>query len=252
MALCTLCFGGKAIRKASAMNVIFPDNSDVPGPYPVLYLLGGMADDHTIWCRQTSIERYIQDLPLVAVMPSGGRGWYTDAVVGEAYEQHIMKDVIGFVERTLNVRTDREGRAITGLSMGGYGAMKLALKYPDVFGSVAAHLGAYDVVRSMGRDENARAERARIFGDDPVGGSNDVFALAKRLDPARAPRIRFDAALDDGLIVQSRAFHEHLESLGITHVYAENPGGHTWAFVDEHVKDSIAFVWQTLGPAPKG
>jgi S-formylglutathione hydrolase FrmB len=229
------------------MNVIFPDDADARGPFPVLYLLHGLADDHTMWCRQTSLGRYVQELPLIVVMPNGGRSFYSDAVDGPSYEQHIMKDVIGFVERILNVRAYREGRAIGGLSMGGYGSMKLALKYPAVFGSVVAHAGVYNMRHMIGPDDSPLPERRRIFGDDPVGGPDDVFALAERLDPALAPRICFDCGIDDPLIEHSRALHAHLQSLGIQHSYAECPGGHSWAYGDEHIQEALAFHWQTLG-----
>jgi putative tributyrin esterase len=247
MAVCTLHFHGEAIQKASSMNVIFPHRSDVQGPFPVLYLLHGLSDDHTIWCRRTSLERYVQELPLIVVMPDGGRSFYTDVVEGPPYEQHIMKDVIGFVERAFNVRTDREGRAIGGLSMGGYGSMKLALKYPDLIGSVVAHSGVYDMRELLTPDADLHAGTRRIFGDDAIGGPNDVFALAEQLDPAQAPRIRFDCGVDDGLIEHNRALHAHLQSLGIPHAYAEYPGAHTWAYWDEHIQEAIAFHWQTLG-----
>lgn len=245
MAVCTLQFHGEAIDKASSMNVVFPHDPKLEGPFPVMYLLHGLSDDHTIWCRRTSIERYVQDLPLVVVMPDSGRGFYTDAVAGPAYERHIIEDVIGFVERMFNVRTDREGRAIGGLSMGGYGAMKLALKYPHVFGSVVAHSGVYDVRRFSSPD--APDEFRRIFGPDAVGGSNDVFALASRLDSERLPAIRLDCGVDDRLLADNRSLHAHLESLDISHEYAEYPGAHTWDYWDEHIQEAIAFHRKTLG-----
>jgi S-formylglutathione hydrolase FrmB len=247
MAVCTLHFHGEAINKASSMNVILPQQSAHRGPFPVLYLLHGLSDDHTIWCRRTSVERYVQDLPLVVVMPDGGRGFYTDAVTGLAYERHIMEDVIGTVERLFQVRTDRAGRAIGGLSMGGYGSLKLALKYPDVFGSVVAHSGVYDMARLITPDTQRHIQTRAIFGPDAVGGDNDVFALAQRLDPAQAPAIRVDCGVDDGLIADNRALHAHLDALGIAHEYAEYPGAHTWAYWDEHIQEAIAFHWRTLG-----
>ena len=98
-----------------------------------------------------------------------------------AYERHIMGDVIGYVERVFNVRADRRGRAIGGLSMGAYGAIKLALKHPGMFGSVVAHSGAYDLSFAQVPPEFHPMFR-RIFGPDPVGGPEDVFALAERID----------------------------------------------------------------------
>src|ERR1044071_6734116 len=98
------------------------------GPFATFYLLHGLSDDHTIWLRRTSIERYVSSLPLIVVMPDGERGFYTDAQEGFAFESAITKDLISFIDRTFPTKADRSGRAIGGLSMGGDGAVKLALK----------------------------------------------------------------------------------------------------------------------------
>lgn len=247
MAVCTVHFHGEAIEKASGMTVLLPHKSESKGPFATFYLLHGLSDDHTIWTRRTSIERYVQDLPLVVVMPDTGRGFYTDACEGMAYERHIMEDVIGFVERHFNVRADRQSRAIGGLSMGGYGSLKLALKYPDRFASVAAHSGVYDMRRFA--DPQCPAEFKRIFGADPAGGPEDVFALAERIDRAQLPAIRFDCGTADELLPDNRALHAHLEKLGIPHEYAEFPGAHEWSYWDLHVQEAIQFHLRALGIA---
>jgi S-formylglutathione hydrolase FrmB len=251
VAVATVHFRSEAIGTASSMNVILPHGVEFTGPFAVLYLLHGTSDDHTTWCRETGIERYVRELPLVVVMPDGGRAFYTDAYQGMAYERHITEDVIGFVERNLNVRTDRLGRAIGGWSMGGYGAMKLALKHPDVFGSVVAQAGIYDLrpLYDLASDipPEGRAEAQRIFGPSPIGGRDDVFALAEGIDRAMLPAIRFDCGVEDQVIAHSRALHAHLERLSIPHEYREFPGAHTWAYWREHVQEAIQFHWRTLG-----
>ena len=131
MAVCTMNFWGAALQKQCSMNVILPESAKTRGPFCLLIQLHGLSDDHTIWLRRTSIDRYVSELPLIVVMPDGGRGFFCDAVDGPAYEKHLMEDVPGFVEKYFPVRRDRRGRAIGGLSMGGYGSMKLALKYPQ-------------------------------------------------------------------------------------------------------------------------
>ena len=80
MAFATINYFSRSLKKASSFNVVFPDDPNVPQPWSVFYLLHGLSDDHTIWMRRTSIERYVDGLPLVVVMPDGGRGWYTNAV----------------------------------------------------------------------------------------------------------------------------------------------------------------------------
>src|SRR3954454_6384719 len=143
MAFATINYHSHALRKASSFNVIFPDDPNIPRPWGAFYLLHGLSDDHTIWMRRTSIERYVGALPLVVVMPDGGRGWYTNAADGQSpYEDDLVKDVVGLVDRTFPVKAERSGRAIGGLSMGGYGAVKVALKHHDQFASANSHSGA--------------------------------------------------------------------------------------------------------------
>jgi len=154
------------------MNVIFPEIGVGEPPFPVFYLLHGLSDDHTSWARRTSIERYVAPLPLIVVMPDGGRGFYCDAVEGPAYERHVIEDVIGFVDRTCQTIPERKGRVIGGLSMGGYGALKLALKFPHLFCSAVAHSSAFDVRRRIEHPEMS-AEMRRIFGLSPAGGPDD-------------------------------------------------------------------------------
>jgi putative tributyrin esterase len=179
-------------------------------------------------------------------MPDGGRGFYCDAVDGPAYERSLLDDVIGFVDRTFHTIPEREGRVIGGLSMGGYGAIKLALKYPQLFCSAVAHSAALDVRWRIERPESS-AEMRRIFGPAPGGGPNDPYALAATIDRTRLPALRLDCGREDGLLEENRAFHRHLEQLGIPHEYAEFPGAHTWDYWDHHVQEAIAFHRRALG-----
>ncbi|HUU42680.1 MAG TPA: alpha/beta hydrolase family protein [Planctomycetota bacterium] len=239
MAVCTMSFWSPALQKECAMNLILPDRVKTRRKLCVLVQLHGLSDDHTAWMRRTSIDRYVSELPLVVVMPDGGRSFYCDAPDGPACETFLMKDVLGFVERFFPVRTDRRGRAIGGLSMGGYGAMKLALKYPDRFASVVSHSSAFDFGHSEMRLE--RPEFARILGGAASGGKDDLFAVAEGLDRRRAPAIRFDCGRDDGLIGSNRRFHKHLMKLKIAHRYREYPGAHNWAYWDEHIQEALRF-----------
>ncbi len=244
MAFCTMNFWGASLQKQCSMNVILPESDKLRPPFGLLIQLHGLSDDHTIWLRRTSLDRYVAALPLVVVMPDGGRGFYCDAAEGPAYEAHIMKDVLGFVEKYFPVRKDRRARAIGGLSMGGYGAMKLGLKFPDVFASVVAHSSAF----SFGHDpERGKVpEWKRVFGEPVPGGKDDLYAIAGKLDPRKAPAIRFDCGKDDGLLAGNRQFRRHLRKLGIRHEYGEYPGDHNWAYWDEHVQQALRFHMKHL------
>ncbi|MGD2173815.1 MAG: alpha/beta hydrolase family protein [Candidatus Brocadiaceae bacterium] len=245
MAIMRVGFFGDSIGKQADMTVILPE-IETPPPYPALYLLHGLSDDDTIWTRRTSLERYVAEMPLVVVMPDGGRGFYTDAVRGPDWEKHIMQDVIGFAERFFPLIPERSGRVIGGLSMGGYGSMKLALKYPEWFCSVVAHSSAFDLSARL-KDPERAEEFSLIFGQAPAGGDNDVFALAEQVDRTVLPAIRFDCGTEDGLLVENRRFHQHLQELGIEHEYAEFPGGHEWAYWDGHIQEALSFHAAALG-----
>ena len=239
MALCQVSFFAQQIQKCSQMIVILPDAGR--GPFPVFYLLHGFSDDYTIWSRRTSIERYVAELPLIVVMPDGYNGFYCDAVNGPAFESYLLKDVVGFVERVFPAMRTRNGRVIGGLSMGGYGALKVALKHPDLFCSAVSHSGGLNVARRKGRD------LAHIFGASGRGGKDDLFAIAEQVDRATLPAIRFDCGTEDHLLADNRRFHKLLERLAIPHEYEEFPGAHTWTYWDVHVQEALAFHRRALG-----
>ena len=248
MAFATIQYQSRSLQKASAFNIIFPEDANLPRPWATFYLLHGLSDDHTIWERRTSIERYVARMPLVVVMPDGGRGWYSNAQQGYAYEDDLLKDIMGMVERTFPVRAERSGRAIGGLSMGGYGAVKLALKHPEVFASANSHSGALGFLR---RDAGQQArgispEFDRIFGPTPQDGPDDPFGIVEKMDHGRIPALRIDCGTEDFLLGQNRAFHAHLDKLKVEHEYAEYPGSHDWAYWDLHVREAIAFHKRNL------
>jgi len=230
-------FFANSIQKASSMNLLIPER---PGPWATLYLLHGLSDDHTMWQRRTSIERYVEGTRLLVVMPDGHRNFYVNdpRPGGMAYEDHIVRDVRGFVERTFPVVRSRRGRAIAGLSMGGYGAMMLGLKHAGLFSVISAHSGAFGLLH-MG-------DRRPQFADLLASLSKtkyDCASLARALKRSgRKVAIRFDCGTDDGLIDRNRALHAQMEKVHLAHEYAEYPGGHNWAYWDEHIRETLAFV----------
>jgi len=248
MAFCELRYFSKALQKQTAANVILPDGEGMTGPFPVLYLLHGLSDDHTIWHRRTSIERYVQNLPLIVVMPDGGRGFYCDAEQGFAYETALVQELLNLVDRLFPTRAERGGRCLAGLSMGGYGAIKFALRFPDLFCSAVSHSGALGFGhRPLTGDEPWEVEFRRVVGANPVGGPNDLYALAEKVDRAKRPALRIDCGTEDFLIEDNRQFHAHLDGLGILHEYAEFPGTHEWGYWDQHVQEALAFHARNLG-----
>lgn len=251
MAFCELKYFSNALGKMTAANVILPENGST-GPFPVLYLLHGLSDDNTGWARRTSIERYVANWPLIVVMPDSGRGFYCDAQEGMPYETAIAGDLVSYIDNVFQTRKERTGRALAGLSMGGYGAVKLALRFPERFVSAHSHSGALGFGHRSLEDEDSFAmEFRRIVGANPQGGIHDLYALSKQLvaSPSK-PALRIDCGVDDFLIEDNRAYHKHLEQIGYAHEYAEYSGAHDWDYWDEHVREAIVFSARHLGVSP--
>jgi len=244
MPLCELHYRSNALEKQTAASILLP-SADVPGPYNVMFLLHGLSDDNTAWTRYTSIERYVSGLPLIVVMPDGGRGFYCDAEEGFAYGTAIG---IELPELIRGYFPTKPAWCATGLSMGGYGAAKLALTHPELFVSAHSHSGAVGFGHHVEYlDSDRGAEFRRILGELPKGGKNDLYALAKSLPRISHPKLRIDCGVEDFLIEDNRAFTAHLSAIGFEHEYEEFPGAHTWDYWDRHVVDAIDFHCKNLG-----
>jgi len=243
MVLCTVHFRSESIRKQDGINVLIPDIGK--GPFAVLYLLHGHSDDYTIWSRRTSLERYAQGRKLIIVMPDGHLSYYVNdpRTGGCAYEDHIVKDVVGFVDRVFPTIRSRRARALAGLSMGAYGAMMLGMRHPETFSVLSSHSAPFDFAH---RDRPERPGLSALTSALPKG-KYDCFTLARKLKEARRRlAIRFDCGTEDFLLESNRAFHKHLTKLGIKHEYAENPGEHNWTYWDEHIQETLDFVTENL------
>ena len=249
MAVCEFHLSqSNVLEKMISFTAIVPEGKT--GPFPVFYLLHGLSDDHTAWTRLSNIEAYVRDLPLIVVMPNGERGFYTDSVSNPraAFETNLVKDIVGFVDRTLQTIPTREGRVIAGLSMGGYGAIKMAVKHPEMFCAAVSHSGAVGFGgRSFSPDDDWGREWFSMLGAHPAGGPDDIAALAEKIDRATLPALRIDCGTEDFLLEENRAFTAHLTALGIPHEYEEHPGDHNWVYWNRHVLDTVKFFCKALG-----
>lgn len=214
MPFAELHYFSNCLAKQTACNVILPE-IEAGRRYPVMYLLHGLSDDYTIWCRRTSIERYAEGLALIIVMPDGGRSLYSNTLTGQRYEDALAIELPEMIDRIFPTLTSREGRCLTGLSMGGYGALKFAMKYPDRFGSCVSHSGAMNFGNepNLGGTER-EAEFRMLVGETPAGGPNDLFAIAEQIDRNKLPAIRIDCGTEDFLLNHNRRMAKHLNKSG--------------------------------------
>ncbi|HMB95891.1 MAG TPA: alpha/beta hydrolase family protein, partial [Tepidisphaeraceae bacterium] len=248
MSLCEIHWFSKTLRKQVSTMVILPDVGKPP--FSTFYLLHGLSDDHTIWLRRTRIEHFVRDLPLIVVMPDGFRGYYTDNEHGPAYAKYINEELIAFIERNFPAKPSRSSRCIGGLSMGGYGALRAALGYPDRFVSANSHSGAV-LHGSKKWKRGTNFDWTDIYGTDPRGTNHDLLKLAAdaKRRGKKLPRLLIDCGLDDVLLNENREFHSKLDSLGVANDYIEFPGGHDWDYWEIHIREAIAFHAKHLKPA---
>lgn len=230
------------LKRSTQVCVLLPEGES-DAPCKTLWLLHGLTDDHTAWTRYTSVERYAREHRLAVVMPNADRSWYTNTAYGVNYFNFIADELPALCRRHFRGLSEaREDNLVAGLSMGGYGALKLALCRPEQYGACISLSGALDITRK-GRPCNL-AEWQSIFGydlaspDDLGGGEHDLFALAQnnRNEGHRFPEIALWCGLSDSLMRTNRDFDRHLTALGVAHTYEESEGDHSWRWWDFHLQ----------------
>lgn len=257
MAFLQLNYYSKALKMNVPVNVILPErSSNEPGTgapdveiYKTLYLFHGMGGNYTVWMRRTSIERYAAEYGIAVVMPEVGRSWYTDTCYGADYFTFVTEELPAVCRSYFKgMSAKREDNLVAGFSMGGYGALKVALTYPDRYLACACLSGALDITR-IGRHINMQEWRA-IFNfnmQDPMeleGSPHDIYALARRNkeEGCTFPKLHLWCGTEDTLIEDNRRFHALLEELDVEHCYEESEGDHSWEWWDIHIRGALRFL----------
>lgn len=236
-----------ALGVQTRMHVLLPQRL-AAGKAKTLYLLHGMSDDEGTWMRRTSIERYAEEKGLAVVMPDGGLGWYTDMYRGLAWFKFISGELPALCRRFFPILSDkREDTYIGGNSMGGYGALKCALRAPQTFSKVISLSGALDATDTAINNTVPATRRywEDVFGpaEDVSGSENDLFAAATALtDPALRPRIYMWCGTEDFLYAQNTRMRDHLRALGYDLTYEESPGDHQWRHWDKKIADALDWL----------
>ena len=222
----------------TAFNVIIPEVKAQEKP-KVLYLLHGLSDDHTIWSRRTSIERYASAYNLAVIMPTTQRGFYTNMKVGYDYWTYISEELPAMVKSMFNVSDKREDTFAAGLSMGGYGAIKLGLAAADKFAAVASMSGALDIQARKGEWPDFQA----IFGEE-FDKNNDLFYLADTLKASgkQCPRLYICCGTEDFLYNDNQIFLNKVRDLNYYVTYKEGPGNHSWEYWDAMIQDILKWL----------
>ena len=252
-------FFSETLGLFSTMYVLLPQRkmaeikSKRAPKYRTLYLLHGHSDDHTAWQRWTSIERYAEaeDLNLAVVMPAVHLSFYNDMAHGGKYWQFISEEVPALVRDIFPLSSDRKDNFVGGLSMGGYGAFKMALTHPDRFAAAASLSGALDIraVVNPRSDRNNKvwlAEMQTVFGDlsKVPGSKHDLITLAKTVAKGHVkPRLYHCCGTEDILHADNIRFRDAVRKLPLDLTYKDGPGEHNWAYWDKMIQNALAWMF---------
>lgn len=215
--------------------------------WPCLWLLHGMSDDHTIWCRRTCIERYAEAAGIAVVMPNVHRSFYTDMVQGGRYWTFLSEELPRLMRGFFPLSSAREDNAVAGLSMGGYGAAKWLLSRPESLIAGASLSGALDMCQRMADlsgDVERQREMNRIFGEQPPRGTaEDLLALLKgSVDKKTKSALLQICGTEDFLYQDNLRFKACAEDYGYPLTYRERPGEHAWDFWEVAIQEVLAWL----------
>jgi putative tributyrin esterase len=244
----------KLMNREMPYRVIFPANYDLSKDkrYSVVYLLHGLFGHFDNWVEKTKLKDYAKDYEYIIVTPEGNNSWYTDSisVPNDKYETYIANELIAEIDAKFRTIADKEHRAIAGLSMGGYGALKFGIKYPEKFILAGSFSGALAVGSFKTKEELPagvfRESVISIYGDaDGVTKkSNDLFKLVNEMPKdkvAALPFLYLSCGTEDefGLLYNNRALVDDLTKQKIPHEFRELPGKHKWDFWDNQVEEFL-------------
>ena len=226
--------------------------------WPVLYLLHGLFGSCDNFLELTRLTEYVAGKRLVVVLAEGGDGWYTDSAttLEDKFESSLLNELMPDVESRYGCGGSRSLRAVAGLSMGGYGALKFACKRPDLFIFAASMSGAFDAASRTAQNpgfdwENLGPSIQKAFGaaNGRVRRENDLFRLAADFSPTGPPGppfIYLDCGLDDGFLETNRELAALLRKKRIPHLYRELPGGHDWHYWDRQTAFIVDLATERL------
>ena len=249
-------FFSETLGLTSSAYVLLPQGPPPAGrkAHRTLFLLHGLSDDHTAWMRRTGIERYADAKNIAVVMPAVARSFYQDMASGPRYWTFLSEELPSLMRRFFPLSAEREDTFAAGLSMGGYGALRLGLGCPNKFAAVASMSGALDFVgrlRDSGKEGSriSQAEWRGVAGSEKnaAGTDSDLYHLARRVSAESGPKpaLYISCGTEDELLPDSRAFHRHLDDARYPHHYEESPGAHDWTFWDRQIQRVLD--WLPLG-----
>lgn len=248
MAVATIDFASKQLKMNTLVTVCFPDSSGektVPmSKRKVLWLLHGLSDDGTSWLRYSRIDKYAKDNELVVVMPSVNRSMYCDNVNGQNYFSFVANELPDYFEKVFNLSRKKEDNFIAGLSMGGYGAIKIGLTYPQRYAAVGSFSGVLSLeplkLALTSDMKNEFSFMLPALADTDSSELNPTALLDA--EKHRGMKMYIACGLQDALMETNLMFKKRAEKLGLNFDYSFTNGNHEWDYWDEQLKGFIKYA----------
>lgn len=238
-----------AMGTVSNATVVLPDSyAKSNHRYPTVYVLHGWSGNDTDWTAKTEIGKLADQYGVILVMPDGAYDkWYVDSPVSASskYETYVGKEVVEFVDRSYRTVAKKEGRAITGLSMGGFGALNIAVNHVATFGAAGSLSGGVDP-RDFSKNwglENVlgdHVKNADYWNDKAIVNNVHRFIFS-------GVDLAIDCGVDDFFIDSNRALHKRMLELKVPHDYSERPGAHSWDYWSNAIKHQVLFFSTKFG-----
>ncbi|NIZ04768.1 esterase family protein [Pseudoalteromonas sp. HF66] len=254
----TYTFKGKKTAIEKPVTVTIPDGYQESKKYNVIYVLHGYSGNHSDWTKLTDIEKLANQYDVIIVNPDGNYGsWYLDSDIDKSsqYETYIAEDLVNYIDSTYSTNRSKSGRAITGLSMGGFGALHIAINNQARFAAVSGMSAGVDV-----RPFSAEFDLAKVLGSYAENKEKwDSIAIINNLHKIAAGNtawkkgadtlpIMLDIGVGDFFIEQNRALHQAMLDLRIRHDYIERPGIHDWHYWNKVIAYQFLFLTSHMAP----
>ncbi|ALS00499.1 esterase [Enterococcus silesiacus] len=242
MTIARMNFRSHSLDKATSITIYLPEN--MTRHSPVIYLLHGYSDDCNTWLDRTSLARFAEDYPFVIIMPQVELSYYTDMVSGSDYWEYLTQELPKKIHEWFGLASPANNTFVAGISMGGYGAFKWGMSFPEQVRAVASLSGALDVLSLWKRDASRNKVFGLAFGNKVrlSKSSDNLFQLfSTQLGEASAPYFLQICGTEDFLYQDNQTFRSKAAQTLAHYSYEEHAGGHTWDFWNQVIQRVLAY-----------
>ena len=233
-----------SMKKNIKATVVLPDGYSTAKQYPVLYLLHGYSGNYGDYVNNAPVVKELADRYQMIMIGVDGNfsSWYFDSPIDSSfrYETYVAKELISWVDKNYSTIKDRSGRGICGLSMGGHGALYLAIKHQDVFGAAGSMSGGVDF-RPFPKNWDIAKRLGTYEQNQKVWTEHTVMGIINELKP-NSLAIMMDCGVDDFFYPVNLALHQKLLEMKIAHVYIADPGEHSWTYWSNDISYQALFM----------